>query len=83
MKDRIIQVPMNDELLRALDLASRQRGLSRAALIRTASEEYLRRLDEEEADREYEEGYVRVPEVPDFGEAQLAVLPYVWSKEAW
>jgi len=83
MKDKIIQVPMDDELLRELDLASRQRGVSRAALIRTASEEYLRRMDEEEADREYEEGYERVPEVADFAEAQAALLPYVWPKETW
>lgn len=64
-KPKIIQVPMNDDLLEQLDSYSAERGQSRSAFIREACSEYVAKLTEEELDRQYEEGYRKFPEGPE------------------
>jgi metal-responsive CopG/Arc/MetJ family transcriptional regulator len=83
MPARIIQVPIDEPLLAALDEASQAVGSSRAALIRLACREYLRRIHEEALDDAYEEGYRRIPERPDLGESQVAMLKDVLPAEQW
>ncbi len=83
MSTRVIQVPMEKELLEALDLLSRAEGRSRADLIREACRLYLRRMEQERLDREYIEGYVRVPEGLALSEAQAALAGQVLPEEEW
>ncbi len=47
---KVIQVPMDENLLKAVNRKARASHSTRAALIRTACHEYLRRLDERELD---------------------------------
>ena len=61
-KPKIIQVPMNDDLLERLDTYSSERGQSRSAFIREACAKYVTKLTEEELDRQYEKGYREFPE---------------------
>ncbi len=48
---KVIQVPMDEKLLRAINREAKASHSTRAALIRTACQEYLRRVEEEERDR--------------------------------
>ena len=83
MKKTIIQVPVDNKLLDALKHESTKQNKTRSELIRLACQQYLKRLQEEELDRLYEEGYKKIPEDTDIGEAQVAVLGEVLGKEAW
>jgi len=83
MSTRIIQVPMAPGLVAQLDRLSKQRGVSRAAVIRDASAEYLRRAAEERAIREYVLAYERIPETSEIAEAQESMLAEVLPKEEW
>jgi hypothetical protein len=80
---KIIQVPMDKKLLQAVNRKARAKKSTRAALIRTACEEYLRKLEEEELDRRYVEGYRRKPEDPAWGELGAKLAAEVWPQEDW
>ena len=80
---KVIQVPMEEKLLQAVNRKAKARRSTRAALIRTACEEYLRKLGEEELDRRYIEGYRRKPENPAWGRAGARLTAQVWPKEEW
>ena len=64
-KNKIIQVPMPEDLLGELDALSQQQDRSRAALIREACAEYLASAEEAEKSRQYVEGYEKFPEDED------------------
>ncbi len=83
MARKIIQVPVEDNLLEALDAMSQSQKRSRADLIRQACREYLARQRIEELDRRYAEGYARVPEDPSIGESQLAMVQDILDEEVW
>lgn len=83
MSKKVIQVPIEDELLEALDEVSRSERRSRADLIRIACRDYLRRRRSQTLDRLYQEGYERVPEDSAIGEAQVALLGQVLGEETW
>ena len=80
---KVIQVPMEEELLRAVNRKAKARRSTRAALIRTACEDYLRKLEEEELDRRYVEGYRRKPESSSWGKLGEKMAGEVWPKEEW
>jgi metal-responsive CopG/Arc/MetJ family transcriptional regulator len=80
---RVIQVPMNDDLLRSLDELSAEKGRPRASIIREACERYLADERERSLDDAYEEGYRRVPESSAMGEAQAALAGQVLEAESW
>ncbi len=80
---KVIQVPMEEELLRQVNRLARARRSTRAALIREACQEYLRRLKEEELERRYIEGYRRKPEDPAWGELGAKLATQVWPREDW
>jgi metal-responsive CopG/Arc/MetJ family transcriptional regulator len=80
---KIIQVPMDDRLLRAVTRSAKVRQSTRAALIREACQRYLERLEEEELDRKYVAGYRRKPENPSVGKAGEKLAASVWPKENW
>lgn len=80
---KIVQVPIDEELLASLDELSRGRRTSRSAVIRDACREYLRRLREEALDEVYERGYRRTPEDTATGETQASLAAQVLPEESW
>lgn len=83
MAKKVIQVPVDEELLTALDQLSRKQRKARSELIRQACQSYLGQVESEELDRLYQQGYERLPEEPELGEAQIALAREVLSKESW
>jgi metal-responsive CopG/Arc/MetJ family transcriptional regulator len=83
MPKKIIQVPVEDELVEDLDKLSRKQGKSRSELIRRACLAYLRHVKEDELDKIYQRGYLRVHETPEIGEAQERMSGEVLSRESW
>jgi len=83
MSKIIIQVPVDEELLQRLDKLSKEQSKSRAEVIRHACRKFLKETEEERLDRVYQEGYERVPETPEMGEAQIKMIKKVWPKESW
>ena len=83
MGRRVIQVPMDDALLDALDSISQSQGSSRAEFIREACRRYVKALQDEELDHEYQEGYRGVPEEPALAEAQASLAGQVLPEEIW
>jgi metal-responsive CopG/Arc/MetJ family transcriptional regulator len=90
-KNKIIQVPVPEDLLRELDELSEKRDQSRAALIREACAEYMANLEEAEADRRYVQSYTETPDTEEekewaeLGAKMLAELTAddEWSEEDW
>ncbi|MBI4304157.1 MAG: ribbon-helix-helix protein, CopG family [Chloroflexi bacterium] len=83
MTKKVIQVPVDEELLEKLDGLSRKRRESRSELIRQACLRYLRQIEDEEQDKLYQQGYIRIPEEPETGELQVAISSEVLSRESW
>lgn len=83
MVKKVIQVPVDEELLVALDERSRKQNKARAELIREACHCYLEQVESEELDQLYQEGYERVPEGPELGEAQIGLAGQVLPEESW
>lgn len=83
MRKRVIQVPIDNELLDALDSMGRRRGQSRSRVIREACSRYLAEVETEELDAVYQEGYKRKPEEPILAEAQVKLVGRVLPKETW
>ncbi len=83
MAKKIIQVPIEDQLLNALDVHAQADKRSRADIIREACQLYLQRRHADDKERAYQEGYRRTPETPAIGQAQEAMLPYILNREVW
>jgi len=80
---KIIQVPAEPELIQALDKVAKERGLPRAEIIRDACKKMLQKLEEDELDRQYAEGYKRIPDDGVFAEAAWKALAEVLEPEDW
>ena len=80
---KVIQVPMDDGLLRAVNREARASRSTRAALIRAACQEYLQRIEKRELERRYIEGYRRMPEKPAWGKMGAKLAAEVLSTEDW
>ena len=83
MAKKVIQVPVDDSLLKALNTASRKEKLTRSELIRQACHQYLRQLKTAELDMIYQEGYENIPEEPALGETQANLAGQVLQEESW
>lgn len=83
MVKKVIQVPVDEELLRDLNNLSKKQRKARSELIRQACLNYLQQVEHEELDRLYQQGYVRIPEEPETGESQVAMSGEFMSKESW
>lgn len=83
MTKRTIQVPVDEDLLQALDQVSRKLQKARSEIIRQACKRYLTQMEDEELDRLYQQGYKKVPEESDLGEMQINLTGQVLSKEIW
>lgn len=82
MARRIIQVPVEEDLLDALDKISQKQKKARADVIRQACRRYLQQAESEELDELYRRGYEKIPE-EDWGETQVALLGHVLPNECW
>ncbi len=83
MRKRIIQVPFDESLLKALDAISRREQESRSELIRRACRRYVESREQDEQDRVYQEGYRRLPEGTAIAEAQVSLVGEVLPEENW
>jgi hypothetical protein len=79
----IIQVPMEEELLRQIDAAAGIVAESRAAFIREACQQRLKSLHAKELDRLYIEGHQRRPENLDWAQSSAKLLSKRLPKEKW
>jgi metal-responsive CopG/Arc/MetJ family transcriptional regulator len=80
---KVIQVPVDEELLAALDQLSRKQRKARSELIRQACRRYLGQVESEALDRLYQQGYEKLPEEPELGQAQIAITGEILSRESW
>ncbi|HEV8132292.1 MAG TPA: hypothetical protein VGQ81_13665 [Acidobacteriota bacterium] len=80
---KIIQVPVEDDLLEHIDVSAGLVSESRAAFIREACRMRLKSLRAKELDRQYVEGYRRKPESEVWPEASAKMLSRVLPKESW
>ena len=78
---RVIQVPIDDDLLGKLDTLSEKKGQSRAAVIREACRKYVTEERRRQMDEEYAEGYRRIPEDPALAESYAKLAAEVWGHE--
>ena len=83
MRKKVIQVPVDEQLLTALDRTSRRQHRARAELIREACECYLEQVESEELDRLYQQGYERLPEESKLGESQIGLAAEILPGESW
>jgi len=83
MVKKVIQVPIDAKLLVALDRTSRKQKKARAEFIREACRCYLEKVESEELDRLYQQGYERLPEESGLGEGQIAVAAEILPGESW
>ena len=86
MRYKIIQVPVDRDLLEGLNKMSREQAKSRSALIREACAKYIATAEKEERIRQYVEGYRRVPETQDeldFAESSAGALAELLADDAW
>jgi hypothetical protein len=81
--NKIIQVPMEDELLKRIDATAGIVAESRAAFIREACQLRLKTLHDKERDRLYVEGHQRRPEDLDWAESSAKLLSKRLPKEKW
>lgn len=80
---KIIQVPIEDELLQRIDATAGVVAESRAAFIREACKQRLKSLHAKELDRQYVEGYRKKPEELDWAETSVKLLSKRLPKEKW
>lgn len=80
---KIIQVPIEDDLLKRIDESASVVAESRAAFIREACQQRLKRLQVKELDRLYMEGHRSQPEDLDWAESSAGLLSKRLPKEKW
>ncbi len=71
---KIVQVPMDEELLKQIDATAGVVAESRAAFIREACQQRLRSLHAHELDRLYVEGHQKHPEDLDWVQKSAGLL---------
>lgn len=80
---KIIQVPIEDDLLKRIDATAGVVAESRAAFIREACQRRLKSLRAKELDRLYMAGHRRQPENLDWAESSAGLLSKRLPKEKW
>ncbi len=80
---KIIQVPMEAELLERIDATAGIVAESRAAFIREACKQRLKSFEAKKLDRLYEEGYRQIPEDSKWSKTSVKVLSQRLRKERW
>ena len=80
---KIIQVPIEDDLLKRIDATVGVVAESRAAFIREACQQRLKSLQAKELDRLYMAGYRSQPEDLYWAESSARLLSKRLPKEKW
>ena len=80
---KIIQVPIEGDLLERIDESAGMVAESRAAFIREACRLRLKGLAAKELDRRYVEGYRKKPEDAAWGEMGVKLLAARLAREKW
>ena len=80
---KIVQVPIEEELLKRIDETAGIVAESRAAFIREACQQRLKTLHAKELDRLYIEGHQNKPESIDWAESSVKLLAKRLPKEKW
>lgn len=80
---KIIQVPIEDDLLQRIDETAGEVAESRAAFIREACKLRLKDLEARELDRRYVDGYRKKPEETTWAKTGARLLSRVLSREKW
>lgn len=80
---KIIQVPIDEGLLRRIDETVGRVGESRAAFIRDACRSRLEALEGGRLDRRYVDGYRRKPEGAAWAETTTRLLSRVLPRDRW
>ena len=80
---KIIQIPIDDELLSHLDDISTARNQSRSDLIREACQAYLDVIQRDELEQQSRHGYQNIPEETSPAETQIRMIGYVLPRETW
>ena len=80
---KIIQIPIEDDLLVRIDETAEALATSRAAFIREACRLRLKSLEAKKLDRRYVTGYCKIPEETTWAEAGATLLSQVWPEEEW
>ena len=80
---KIIQVPIEDELLERIDATAGVVAESRAAFIRESCKQRLKSLEAQELDRRYVDGYRKTPEELEWAKASVRLLSKRLPKEKW
>jgi hypothetical protein len=80
---KIIQVPIEDELLTRIDETVGRVAESRAAFIRDACWSRLKALEGHRLDRQYVDGYRRKPEDTAWARTTTRLLSRVLPRERW
>jgi hypothetical protein len=83
MGKKVVQVPMQEDLLAALGKGSRNKDRPHLEVSRDARWPVLGQREEKPLDREYEEGYRQIPEAPTLAEAAAIMAGEVLDKETW
>ena len=83
MVKKVIQVPVDEKLLTELDRVSKKQSEARSEIIRRACRQYLDQVESEEMDRQYQQGYRRLPEGAGVGEAQVILAGEILPEESW
>ncbi len=83
MAKKVIQVPVDETLLTELDRLSRKKSEARSEIIRRACRQYLEKVEIEEMDIRYQQGYRRLPEDSGLAEAQILLTHEVLPEETW
>jgi metal-responsive CopG/Arc/MetJ family transcriptional regulator len=80
---KVIQVPMEEELLKQIDATAGILAESRSAFIREACQQRLKSLHAKELDRLYIEGHQKHPEDVDWAQSSAKLLSKRLPKEKW
>ena len=80
---KVIQVPIEDDLLKRIDVTAGIVAESRAAFIREACQQRLKTLQARELDRLYMEGHKRRPEDLAWAESSAKLFSKRLPKEKW
>ena len=81
--NKIIQVPMDEKLVKELDDLCKSKRKKRSVLIRQACEQYLKQVEKESLDQACIKSYTEMPEDPQLAEAYAIMASEVLSKEDW
>jgi metal-responsive CopG/Arc/MetJ family transcriptional regulator len=80
---KIIQVPIEEKLLKQIDATAGMVAETRSAFIREACQQRLKSLQAKELDRLYIEGHQKYPEDVDWAQSSAKLLSKRLPKEKW